>query len=204
MTLIVFIGLLFSSLLFLFIIKKNTNIAVSNQIHRQIHANVIVSTGNIDASSSSDKIILSLPARLIIPEINVDADIESVGLATDGAVDVPTNQNNVAWYNLGPRPGENGNAVIAGHYGWKDKNASVFDDLYKLRQGDKILVEDDQGAITVFVVKSNKRYGANTDALNVFVSNDNKAHLNLVTCEGAWNKKDKSYTTRLVVFADKE
>jgi hypothetical protein len=37
----------------------------------------------------------------------------------------------------------------------------------------------------------------------VFASNDGGAHLNLITCAGEWNKGKKSYSERLVVFADK-
>jgi sortase (surface protein transpeptidase) len=36
-------------------------------------------------------------------------------------VGVPVDQRNVAWFNLGPLPGENGSAVISGHYGLKNK-----------------------------------------------------------------------------------
>jgi len=32
-------------------------------------------------------------------------------------MDLPKERANVAWFNLGPRPGENDSAVIAGHYG---------------------------------------------------------------------------------------
>ena len=142
-----------------------------------------------------------LPMRLKIPKINVDAAVEFVALAPDGAMDVPKDQKDVAWFELGPRPGENGSAVMAGHYGAK---ASVFDNLYKLRKGDKLYVEDDKGAVVSFVVRENRRYDPNADASGVFGSSDGKAHLNLVTCEGIWNKISKSYPKRLVVFTDKE
>lgn len=58
----------------------------------------------------------------------------------------------VAWFNLGPRLGESGSAVIAGHYGWKNNIPAVFDNLHKLRNGDKISVEDEKGVATTFVV----------------------------------------------------
>jgi len=35
-------------------------------------------------------------------------------------------------------------------------------------------------------------------------SSDAKAHLNLITCEGVWDKVSKSYSKRLVVFTDRE
>jgi len=48
------------------------------------------------------------------------------------------------------------------------------------------------------------RYGLNDDASIVFDSNDQKAHLNLITCEGIWDEVKKTYPQRLVIFADRE
>ncbi|MDO8524443.1 MAG: class F sortase [bacterium] len=143
------------------------------------------------------------PTRLKIPKINVDAFIEYVGVTSAGAMDISENQDSVAWFKLGPRPGEKGSAVIAGHYGIKNKKGSVFDGLYKLRKGDKIYIKDDKGATISFVVRKSQRYDPNADASDVFISNDGKAHLNLITCEGVWNALFKTYSKRLVVFTDK-
>lgn len=145
-----------------------------------------------------------LPVRLKIPKINIDSVVEYVGLTAGGAMDIPENQNNVAWFELGQRPGNSGSAVIAGHYGLKDGRPSVFDDLYKLRKGDKLYVEDDKGIIVSFVVRESRRYDPNADVSSVFSSNDDKSHLNLITCEGDWDKTQKTYSKRLVVFTDKE
>lgn len=144
------------------------------------------------------------PMRLRIPSINVDATFEYVGITPDGAMDVPKDPHEVGWFNLGPRPGENGSAVIAGHYGWKEGKGAVFDTLYKVRVGDKIYVEDSKGEVVTFVVRESRRYDPEADASGVFSSSDGKAHLNLVTCEGEWDEVSKSYSKRLVVFADKE
>lgn len=147
---------------------------------------------------------VELPVRLIIPNIKVDAPIEYVGLAPDGAMDVPKELANTAWFELGQRPGENGSAVIAGHYGWKNMERSVFDDLHTLRKGDKVYVEDDKGDILSFVVRDSRGYEPQADASAVFGSNDGKAHLNLVTCAGEWDQVSKTYSERLVVFTDRE
>lgn len=146
----------------------------------------------------------SLPIHLKIPSINVDALIESVGLTSDGAMDVPKGPAEVAWYNLGPRPGEMGSAVIDGHSGYKNNQPAVFDNLYKLQKGDKIYVENDTGVTTTFIVREIQKYNPNADASDVFISNDGKSHLNLITCTGIWNKIWKSHSERLIVFADKE
>lgn len=145
-----------------------------------------------------------LPVRLKIPRINLNAPVKYVSLTPQGAMDVPRGPADVAWFNLGPRPGEKGSAVIAGHYGWKNNTPAVFDNLSKLRKGDKVYVANKNGADTTFVVREVRVYGENDDASAVFGTSDGKAHLNLVTCGGTWNKGKKSYSNRLVVFTDKE
>ncbi|MDO8520971.1 MAG: class F sortase [bacterium] len=145
-----------------------------------------------------------MPVRIKIPVIYIDAAIEKVTVTSDGAMDVPKAPADAAWFSLGPRPGESGSAVIAGHYGWKNGVQAVFDNLYTLRKGDKVYVEDEKGVTTTFVVRELRRYGENEDASGVFVSNDGVSHLNLITCEGVWNKDTKSYSKRLVVFTDKD
>lgn len=160
--------------------------------------------GNTIAGAKQDQTVPGLPIRLKIPNINVDTAVEYVGLTPDGAMDVPKNQNNVAWYEPGQRPGEKGSAVIAGHFGLKNGKLSVFDNLHKLHQGDKLYVVDDKGVIISFVVRESRSFNPQADASGVFGSNDGKVHLNLITCEGVWDKVAKSYPKRLVVFTDKE
>lgn len=145
-----------------------------------------------------------LPARLVIPVLNVDSIVEYVGVTNGGEMDVPKGPTSTGWFDLGPRPGEQGSAVISGHFGWKNGIPAVFDNLNKLKKGDKIYTTDDKGMSTTFTVREIRSYDRNADASEVFGSNDGKAHLNLVTCQGVWNKAKKSYSERLVVFTDKE
>lgn len=152
-----------------------------------------------------EEMVIGLPVRLKIPTINVDASVESLGLTVSGDMDTPKGPDNVAWFELGTRPGENGSAVIAGHFGtWKNGKRSVFDNLHKLKAGDKVYIEDEKGESITFVVREIRNFDPQADATEVFSSDDDMAHLNLITCEGAWNKDSKNYSKRLVVFADKE
>lgn len=145
-----------------------------------------------------------LAVRIKIPKINVNSAIEPVSLTLDGAMDTPKSPGNVAWFEFGPLPGETGSAVIAGHYGWKDGKVAVFDNLYKLQKGDKLFMENEKGATITFVVREIRMYNSKADASDIFVSNDGKSHLNLITCNGVWDETEKSYSNRLVVFTDKE
>ncbi len=140
------------------------------------------------------------PVRLKIPSINVDAAIEYVGLTSKRAMEVPINSVDVGWYKLGPRPGEKGSAVIDGHFDGENGEASVFTNLYKLKQGDKLYIEDNKGITFTFVVQESRTYDSGYSS-DVFSRSDG-THLNLITCDGVWDGIKKSYSKRLVVFAD--
>lgn len=154
--------------------------------------------------NTTEQVNPEFPVRLKIPIINVDATIEYVGLTPDGAMDVPVGPSNAAWFSPGTIPGENGSAVLAGHFGWKNGIPAVFDNLYKLQKGDKLYVENKKGETVTFVVRESRKYDPKADASDVFGSIDEKAHLNLVTCGGVWNDISKSRPYRLIVFTDKE
>jgi LPXTG-site transpeptidase (sortase) family protein len=147
---------------------------------------------------------VGLPTRLQIPSIHVDAVVSYSGLTSDGAMDIKENPDEVAWYQFGPRPGDIGSAVIAGHYGWSDKKASVFNELHMLNKDDKISVVDSKGTSTTFIVRYSQKYDPKADASSVFESYDGKSHLNLITCDGVWNNDKQTYSDRLVIFTDKE
>lgn len=138
--------------------------------------------------------------RLQIPKISVDASIETVGLKANGEMGVPKNPNNVAWYQAGPRPGEEGSSVLSGHYD-SVKGKAVFFNLSKLRRGDTLSVYDTNGKLLNFIVREIKVYDKDADASQIFFSK-NGIHLNLITCGGAWDKETKSYAKRIVVFTD--
>lgn len=146
------------------------------------------------------KISVGPPARLNIPAINVNAKIQHLGVTSQGEMEVPSNTVDVGWFKLGSRPGEKGSAVIAGHIDGKNGDSGVFTNLYKLKAGDKLYIEDDKGIIISFVVRESRTYNPGY-AEEVFSLNDN-THLNLVTCDGVWDGVKKSYNKRLVVFAD--
>ena len=151
----------------------------------------------------------SQPFRLRIPTIGVDAEVKSLGLDSLGKMDISKDPIFVTWYNLGPRPGETGNAVIAGHYGWLNNQPAVFDNLYKLKKGERIFIEnmstsaDEKGSVITFVVREIQIIGGYQNASEVFNSRDEKSHLNLITCGGIWNEFTQNYSERLVIFADK-
>ncbi len=161
-------------------------------------------TANVTTVHKQETVRAGLPVRLKIPKLNIDAGLDYVGLTPTGELGVPKGPASAGWYVLGPRPGEKGNAVIDGHFGYKDNIPAIFDNLHALQKGDNLYVEDEKGKTVTFVVRELRTYGQNEDASSVFIPSDTKAHLNLITCQGIWNSAQRSYSNRLVVFADEE
>jgi sortase A len=140
------------------------------------------------------------PVRLRIPKLGVDAPVKPVGVDKDGVMISPKGPDEAGWYKFGSRPGERGSAVLAGHSGYRDDRAAIFDDLPKLVAGDSVIVVDKTGVEIAFVVREGRLFDPKADTNDVFGRYDGR-YLNLVTCTGAWNASAGTHSKRLVVFA---
>lgn len=142
------------------------------------------------------------PATLIIPKLEVNASSESVGMDDQGRMDVPQNVVNVAWYNLGVKPGQKGNAVFAGHFDKPDGSPSVFNQLNSMEKGDTIEVVDLKGKKKEFIVTEKRVVKLSEFPLQEVFGDTTKARVNLITCGGKWDKEKKEYSERTIVFSE--
>jgi sortase (surface protein transpeptidase) len=142
------------------------------------------------------------PQTLSIPKLGVNASIESVGMDSQGRMDVPSDPDDVAWYNLGFKPGQQGSAVIDGHFDKPSGAPAVFYDLAKLQAGDTLVITDTSGQKYTFAVTESKAYPFDSVPLQTIFDSTDKPRLNLITCDGVWNKNQKNYSQRLVVYAE--
>ncbi len=150
---------------------------------------------------SSTSTTSSEPVRLLIPSLNINANVQDVGITKSGAMGTPSNFTDVAWYKYGPMPGAPGSAVIDGHVDNGLALAGVFKHLADIKIGDNVTVVEKDGSQKQFVVTDIKSYPyQNTPSNIIFDHNTDGAHLNLITCEGAWVPAGKTYDHRLVVY----
>ena len=140
------------------------------------------------------------PVRLVIPAISVDARIEARGLESNRSLSTPKDFHDVAWYRLGPKPGDPGNAVMNGHVNWWTGDA-VFTHLSRLRTGDEIRVVRADGGVVLFKVTGIRTVDANSRVASLFAPGSQPT-LTLITCTGVWNPLTQSDTQRLLVSAD--
>lgn len=142
------------------------------------------------------------PQRFSIPKLSVDTEVQSVGIKDNGNMANPTNFTDVGWFKLGVAPGYIGSSVVAGHVDNGLGRPGVFYDLHKLKIGDSVYVEREDGVKLQFKVTNIASYPYDDAPLKDIFARSDKARLNLITCIGDWIKEEKNYTERLVVYTE--
>ncbi len=141
-----------------------------------------------------------VPTTLTIPSLSVNAPVERVGLDANGNMDVPKEPFNTAWYEPGPRPGQRGNAVIAGHVDYRGIGKVVFARLNEMKAGDQVFVTGDNGVRQRFIVTSVEVFFTDAAPLDRIFGASGTANLNLISCIGDFDPASESYDRRIVVF----
>jgi sortase (surface protein transpeptidase) len=141
------------------------------------------------------------PVKVEIPSINVEANIEQVGILDNGQMGVPQAVNDVGWFEPGVKPGSKGSSVLAGHVDSKTGPA-IFFNLKDLKPGDEIFVTDEQGTTLTFTVKDQKSYPRGSAPIDEIFQTTEGQNLNLITCSGTFNRSEGTHEERLVVFAE--
>lgn len=138
------------------------------------------------------------PIAISIPSIGVDADIIEVGVDKHGNMDVPRDVSEIGWYEPGYRPGENGNAVLAGHVNSRLGLPAVFRNLENLEIGETFTLRDAGGRELTFRVTEKNTYDFRTAPLEKIYGPTDVPTVNLITCDdGLW--LGNTYKDRLVV-----
>jgi sortase (surface protein transpeptidase) len=138
--------------------------------------------------------VRSVPLTLKIPAIDVSVPLGSLGLNSDGTVQVPTTAQQAGWFNLGPTPGQIGSAVVLGHVD-SYLGPGVFFELRTLAPGDQVVVDLSDGVTASFTVNAKGQFPAQ----RVYGSHGSSA-LQLVTCGGVFDHQTGSYLSNIVVY----
>lgn len=143
----------------------------------------------------------SPPSRIIIPKINLDTDVEKVGITYSGNMSTPKKIFNTGWYKYGTIPGDKGSAVIDGHVDNGFGLPGVFANLKNLTPGDHIYIEREDGSKITFIVFDIQKYYYTEVPREVLFNRNDGVYLNLITCDGEWISEAKTSDHRLVVYA---
>lgn len=147
-------------------------------------------------------------ARMIAPAVGIDHAIEEIGI-TNNQLDTPKDGvNKVGWYNIYSKPGFGKNAVFAAHVNYNFKNGP-FANLAKVKPGDKITIQMQDGPSYVYEVIFFQRYDVATipmgELIDAHQKPANEEWITLVTCGGRFQQTQDNglgeYLDRDVVIA---
>lgn len=151
---------------------------------------------------------VTVPLRLVIERLGVDAPVGVYELDENGVPEVPVADDAaevVAWYDFSSKPGAGSNAVFAGHINW-NRAPAVFANLGDLQAGDVVRLVSDDGREYTYEVFANFAVDPyDTESLKVMAPTETDT-VTLITCGGTWipdpsEQFGGDYTTRTIVQA---
>jgi LPXTG-site transpeptidase (sortase) family protein len=145
------------------------------------------------------------PVQIQIPALHVNAPVIPVGVTSSGALQVPDNVTQAAWYQAGNAPGQGGLSIIAAHVDF-DGKLGLFNELHTLKKGDLIIVTDYSRHIHRYKAVTGRLFPksdpSTVQALAQASSKSGQPELALITCGGALNSAAHSYYDNFVLLAN--
>jgi sortase (surface protein transpeptidase) len=140
------------------------------------------------------------PETVAIPRIAVQADLIGLDLDADRRLEVPTDPQVPGWFVRGPRPGEDGAAIVAGHVD-SQRGPAIFWRIPELEPGDEVIVHREDGSEVVFVVDRVGRWPKDEFPTDEVYRRSAGPELRLITCGGIFDEDERSYRDNIIVFA---
>ncbi|MGW0334887.1 class F sortase [Streptomyces sp. NPDC003011] len=143
----------------------------------------------------------SVPDRVRIPSIQVDAPVMAVGLDADGWVGAPPPEdpNLAGWFTGAVTPGEKGTAVVVGHVDNK-QGPAVFYGLGALKQGNRVEIARQDGKTAVFEIYGIEVFEKNNFPGDRVYGSKGSPELRVITCGGGFSEQN-GYDGNVVAFA---
>ncbi len=142
-----------------------------------------------------------MPRYIKIKKINVYGRVRQMGLNPDGSMQAPINIFDAGWYNGSSRPGAKGASVIDAHASGPSRQG-LFAYLNTLTNGDSIEIERGDGSVLNYEVVHKEVVGRRDVDMRKVMSTYSGVDegLNLITCDGKWEKNDKTFSDRTIVY----
>lgn len=140
------------------------------------------------------------PTAVRIPSLDIVSEgLDPLEVVDDGTLETPPEWDVAGWYAGGPRPGEVGPAVVAGHVD-SPTGPAVFTGLEEIEVGASVEVEDADGVVHEFRVDRLASFPRDDFPTEGVYGPTPDSQLRLITCDGAYDA-ERGYTDNLIVYA---
>lgn len=142
-------------------------------------------------------------ARILIPDVGIDAPVVVKGLDAHRVMEAPELPFEVAWYDFTGFPGHPGNAVFSGHLDFPVVGPAAFWQLPQVEEGHVVEVILTDGTTYQYRVVSKTVYREETAPVAQIVGSTPTESITLITCAGNFDRTVGRYEDRLVVRAER-
>jgi len=144
----------------------------------------------------------SVPVRVEVPSLGVDAALIPLGQQANGEVQTPPGEPGSpgGWYQDSPTPGQTGSAVILGHVNTTNSDIGLFYRLHELTPGQTITITRADHTAAVFTVDKVDVYHKSTFPTVEVYQNADRPEVRLITC-GGYDQATREYLDNTVVYA---
>lgn len=144
----------------------------------------------------------SPPTRLVIPDLDVDATVDGVGVQDDGAMVIPAAPTSVGWYEFGSAPADaEGTTVIAGHVATREDGPGALAPLRGAEPGMRVTVTTADGQEHDYEVAGRESFVKRALPVEEIFARDGRPVLVLITCGGEYLPQLRSHRDNIVVTA---
>ncbi|MFI9585754.1 class F sortase [Streptomyces sp. NPDC052236] len=144
----------------------------------------------------------SVPKRISIPEIDVDAPFTALSIGASGRLNAPPKDDNnlVGWFEGAASPGERGSSIVVGHVDTMTGPA-VFLELRLLKPGSRVDITRADGIVARFKVDTVDTFSKADFPDDRVYADTPSPQLRLITCGGNFDQETQNYEDNVVVFA---
>ncbi len=170
----------------------NTNTRQNNINNTNVTYQTYSSLNQNTAHTSYAQTAPVLPKRIKIPSLSKSLPVLNPKSSNMQILDEQLLHGTVRYPNTATPDMSRGNMLIFGHSSHlpvvRNKMFKAFNDIEKLKKGEKIIIEGDNGKEYVYETRYVKKVSA--DNSSVLIDTDNK-QLTLITCENFGSKQDR-------------
>jgi len=163
---------------------------------------IVTGRGDVAAEALARARGDTVPVRLSIPALAIDAPIESTEIdLRHGVLGVPVDVHRLAWWRDGALPGARSGAIlVAGHVDSARQGRGALSPLPRARPGELVAIAARGGRTFRYRIDSVRTYPKAQLPTSVF-SRSGRARLVIVTCGGPFDAATRHYLDNIVVTA---
>lgn len=143
----------------------------------------------------------SVPVRLLVDDVGLDAPLDPTGVRKDGLMEIPDDGDRAGWYQYGPSPGAgSGSVVLAGHVDTSEGLGSMAA-LRDVDLGVVVRVEMSDGSTSRYEIVGRETIEKDDLPTAEIFDRGGPERLTMITCGGPWRSEASSYRDNVVVVA---